>query len=333
MTINEKTYAPAAAPVDLASLEPGLNQDPYPFYQEMRESTPVRPVVLLGLPMWMITRYDEARQALADPRIKHDRRMATPEVREKGPWLFVSEALGFDRYMLATDPPDHTRLRLMVNKAFTPRRVRELRPRIQEIATELVGKFASRGEANLIEEFAYPLPMMVITELLGVPHEDEEKAGIRAWAEAFSSSGAQDPQATYQAFLHTINYFKEFIAEKQREGKHYDDVHDTDLLTALVHVHEEGDRLDSNELLAMVFQLLVAGFETTANMYGNGILALLRHPDRLAELRVNPALLPGAIEEIMRYDSPVKNPWFRFTVEDVPIGGTVIPAEIGRAHV
>ncbi|KAA2265739.1 cytochrome P450 [Solihabitans fulvus] len=312
------------APLDLATLGPAFNQDPYPFYKEMRETGPVREVVLFGLPMWLITRYEEAKQALADPRIKHDRRHATAEVRAKGPWLFATEQLGFDRYMLATDAPDHTRLRKMVSKVFTPRRVRELRPRIQEITDGLIGKFLPRGEADLMEELAYPLPLAVISELLGVPQD--EQSHLRDWAAAFSSVGAVAPEEIIRAFAVTRDYFAEFIQAKQREGLLVEDEHDTDLLTALIHLHDEGDQLDLNELLAMVFQVLVAGFETTANMYGNGGLALLNHPEKMAELIADPSLLPGAIDEMIRYDAPVKNPWMRFSVEDVPIGGTVIPA-------
>lgn len=310
--------------LDLATLEPAYNQDPHQVYRKLRE-VPVRPVVLFGLPMWFVTGYEEAKAALADPRVKHDRVHATPGVRERGPWLFSTEKLGFNRYMLALDPPDHTRLRTMVNKVFTPRRITLLRPRITEIAVELIERARPHGSLDLVEEFSYPLPMTVITEMLGVPQDEDEP--VRAWATAFSSVGAQSSDQIVAGFITGRDYFVEVFKRKQSlVDAGGVDTEKADLLTALAAVHQGSDRLDVNELLAMVFQLLVGGFETTANMVSNGLLALLRHPDQLRLVREDPAVRLNAVEEIIRYDAPVKNPWFRFTVEDVPLGDTVVPA-------
>lgn len=310
--------------LDLGTLEPGYNQDPHPVYRKLRE-VPVRPVVLFGLPMWFVTGYEEAKAALADPRVKHDRVHATPEVRERGPWLFSTEKLGFNRYMLALDPPDHTRLRTMVNKVFTPRRINLLRPRITEIAVDLVERARPNGSLDLVEEFSYPLPMTVITEMLGVPPDEDEP--VRAWATAFSSVGAQSSDQIVAGFIKGRDYFVEVFKRKQAlVDAGGVDTEKADLLTALAAVHQGSDRLDVNELLAMVFQLLVGGFETTANMFSNGVLALLQHPDQLELVRTDPSVRLNAVEEIIRYDAPVKNPWFRFTVEDVPLGDAVIPA-------
>jgi cytochrome P450 len=310
--------------IDLSSLEPGYNRNPHPIYHELRE-LPVRPVVLFGLPMWFITGYEEARSALADPRIKHDRVHATPEVRERGPWLFSTEQLGFNRYMLSLDPPDHTRLKTMVNKVFTPRRVNLLRPRITEIAVELITRAQATGRMEMVEDFAYPLPMTVITEMLGVPPDEDEP--VRAWANAFSSVGAQSKEEIVAGFIKGRDYFVEVFKRKQAEvdaGRV--DPEKADLLTGLAAVHQGTDRLDLNELLAMVFQLLVGGFETTANMLSTGMLALLQNPDQLELVRQRPDLRANIVEEVIRYDAPVKNPWFRFATEDVELGGAVIPA-------
>ena len=311
--------------LDLAALEPGYNRDPYPVYRELR-ARPVRPVVLFGLPMWFVTGYAEAKAALTDPRIKHDRVHASPEVRERGPWLFSTEKLGFDRYMLALDPPHHTRLRTMVNKVFTPRRIALLRPRITEIAVDLIARARPNGAMDLVEEFSYPLPMTVISEMLGVPPDEDEP--VRAWATAFSSVGAQSAEQIVAGFVTGRDYFVEVFRRRQAlvDGAGGVDTEKVDLLTALAAVHQGSDRLDGNELLAMVFQLLVGGFETTANMFGNGVLALLRHPDQLELVRSDPSVRRNAVEEIIRWDAPVKNPWFRFAVEDVPLGDAVIPA-------
>jgi cytochrome P450 len=310
--------------LDLAQFEPEFNRDPYPLYKELREQGPARHAVIYNLPVWLVTRYAEGRQALADPRLKHDRKHATAEAREKGPWLFVTEALGFDKYMLASDPPDHTRLRKMVNKVFTPRRVEALRPWIQQITDDLIREFLPKGQADMVDELAYPIPIMVITELLGVPEGD--RPDVRRWAEAFSSSGASDPAAVVDGFTNMKNYFAE-LSERKRAKIQSGDRSEGDMLASLIATKEEGlQELDANEVLAMCFQILVGGFETTANMISNGVLALLQHPDQLAALRADLSLIPNAIEEMIRYDAPVKQPWFRFTTEDVPIGDVVVPA-------
>lgn len=312
-------------PLDLAAFEPEFNRDPYPLYAELRTVSPVRSAVVYGVPVWLITRYAEAREALADPRFKHDRVHATEQTREAGPWMFLTEKLGFDRYMLASDPPDHTRLRRVVNKVFTPRRVEALRPWIQELTAETFDRFLPAGRVDVIEEVAYPVPIMVISQLLGLP--DADRDDVRRWAESFSSAGALDPSRMLSGFLSMREYFENLIARRTAQIEAGAGVGaDADMLTAMIAVRDEGERLDANELLAMAFQILVGGFETTANMIGTGVLALLQHPDQQAVLRAEPGLVPNAIEEMMRYDAPVKQPWFRFTTEDVPVGDVVVPA-------
>ena len=190
---------------------------------------------------------------------------------------------------------------------------------------DLIERTRPNGAMDMVEEFSYPLPMTVITEMLGVP--PDEDAAVRAWATAFSSVGAQSREQVVAGFIQGRDYFVDVFRRKQAQvDVSAVDTEKVDLLTGLAAVHQGGDRLDVNELLAMVFQLLVGGFETTANMFSNGMLALLRHPDQLELLRADPSLRLNAVEEIIRYDAPVKNPWFRFAVEDVPLGDAVIPA-------
>jgi cytochrome P450 len=282
-------------------------QDPYAVHARLRAQRPVTPVVMPGgMPAWMITGYAEARAALADPRLsKH-----MPGWRPEPDSIFAA----LDLHMLNSDPPDHARLRRLVNKAFTPRRVEQLRPRIAAIATGLLDAMADRSEVDLLASFAFPLPITVICELLGVPAVDRDD--FRTWS-ATVVSDTSAPEVFQAHATAMLSYFTALLAAKRREPC-------DDLLSALIAARDEGDRLSENELMSMAFLLLVAGHETTVNLIASGMLALLLHPVELARLRADPALIGGAVEELLRYVNPVNNATFRCAAEPVEIAGVRI---------
>ncbi|MDT7579136.1 MAG: vitamin 1,25-hydroxylase [Pseudonocardiales bacterium] len=285
-------------------------RDPYPTFALLRAEAPVRRVDLADGPVWLVTRYDDVRAALGDPRLsKNWRYLLPPEARATAPG-------DQDPMMLLRDPPDHTRLRTLVSRSFTARRIAALRPRVAEIAAELLDAVPVDAPFDLMAHYAFPLPVQVICELLGVPLADRDRFG--AWSRVLidqsSPADAQDADTQLHAYL------AELIARKRAEP-------DDALLSALARVADEsGDRLSELELVAMATLLLIAGHETTTNLVGNAVLALLTHPDQLALLRARPELMPRAVEEFLRFDGPVWNATYRFTTEDVEIGGVTIPA-------
>jgi cytochrome P450 len=281
--------------------------DPYSVHARLRASRPVTPVVLPGgMPAWLITGYAEARAALADPRLRKN----MPDwQREPGT---VSGVLGL--HMLDSDPPDHGRLRRLVNKAFTARRVDGLRPRITAITAALLDDLAGRREVDLLAAFAFPLPLTVICELLGVPVADQDD--FRAW----TATAVADTSPAELARAHAeamTSYLVELIAAKRREPA-------DDLLSALITARDDADGLTEAELVSMIFLLLVAGHETTVNLIASGLLALLLSPGQLVRLRAEPALIGGAVEELLRYVNPVSNATFRCAAEPVELGGVCI---------
>jgi cytochrome P450 len=299
------------------TLEESFLQDPHAVYDLLRKQAPAHKVRLpFGTDAWMVTRYEEARAALADPRLSKD--MARADEFWMRAYDNVSEEVAetFDRalsaHMLNADPPDHTRLRKLVNKAFTARRVEALRPRIEEITEDLLAEMAKQEEVDLLEAFAFPLPITVICELLGVPVEDRED--FRKWSALILSDTGDEASASRQM----AGYLRDLI-ERKRAGT------GDDLLYALLQARDDDDRFSEHELIAMVFLLLVAGHETTVNLIGNGVLALLRNPSQLELLRSDPSLLPGAIEEFLRYDGPINLATFRWTIEPVQLGPVEIP--------
>jgi cytochrome P450 len=297
-------------------LERSFVRDTRSVYEMLGTDAPPRPVIMPdGVPGWLVTRYTEARALLDDRRLSKDHARAA-ELFPDG--LAAGHRTPLGAHMLNADPPDHTRLRKLVNKAFTSGAVARLRPRVEEITDELLAGTAAAmtadGEADLLETLAFPLPVAVISELLGVPHSDRER--LRAWSRAFTSGAPAE--ATWRAYQEADTYLRSLVAAKRDEPAE-------DLLSDLVRVSDEGDRLSEDELVAMAFLLLVAGHETTVNLIGNGVLALLRHPDQLAALRADRSLLPGAVEEFLRYDGPLHMATVRFTTEAVPVGDVLIP--------
>jgi cytochrome P450 len=315
-------------PLDLETLEPAFSANPYPVYDRLRRSSPVRRVLLQGLPGWLVTRYEDVKQALADPRLSTDVRKANPAACAAAPWLGGDVALGLGRHMLNSDPPDHTRLRQLVSRAFTPARIEALRPRIERIADDLIAEFLPRGRADLVDEFAVPLPCIVIMELLGVPTED--RRDFRRWCD-LAAVEPEDPAQAYSAFVSIREFLSSLIARRSRELAGGTDA--GDLLSALVAIRDEGRgqaddaaRLTDEELLSMAFLLLIAGLETVADLIGNGMLALFRSPDLMAALRHDPSLVEAAVEEFLRADGPVEVAIWRFATTDVELGGVTVPS-------
>jgi len=286
--------------------------DPYSAHARLREQHPVAQVIMPGgTPAWLVTGYAEARAALTDPRL-----LKLPKGWRPDP---ESVLAALDLHMLNSDPPDHERLRKLVNKAFTARRVEQLRPRIIAITAELLDDMSRRDEADLLASFAFPLPITVICELLGVPVTDRDD--FRAWS-ATIVADTVSPEVFQAHATAMTGYFRGLLAARRREPA-------DDLLSALISARDETDKLSENELLSMAFLLLVAGHETTVNLIASGTLALLLHPGELARLRADRSLLGAAVEELLRYTSPVNDATYRFTGEPTEIGGVPIgPGEV-----
>ncbi|MET7434773.1 MULTISPECIES: cytochrome P450 family protein [Streptomyces] len=304
-------------PVLLPYGDPAFVADPYPLYRRLREEGPVRCAIIAGgLDAWLVTRYEDGLAALSDPRLSSDVRDASdPRLVEQLPEFERESMLST---MLRSDPPDHTRLRRLVSKAFTARRIAELRPRIQEITDRLLDAVLPAGRAELVADFALPLPVTVISELLGVPVDD--RYDFQRWTDAMLVRGEKmpDPVVVDEAWQQMRAYVtKHLEAKRARPGD--------DLLSALINAHDQEQRLSHDELIAMTFLLLVAGYITTVNLIAGGIAALLTHPDQLTLLRENPELLPDAIEEFLRFDGPVSPGIARFAREDVEIAGVRVP--------
>ncbi|MEV6138688.1 cytochrome P450 [Nocardia sp. NPDC051990] len=303
-----------------------FRNDPYPVYAQLRAESPVHRVSgPMGLEVWLVTRYDDVRAALSEPRLSKDPRNAPPWMRDLG--LVTEDGGRIGQNMLASDPPDHTRLRTLVTKAFTRGRIDGLRPRIQQIADGLIDAWADEVEVDLIAGLAFPLPITVICELLGVPAAD--RYSFRTWTQALTAPPLTPDglQLLRRARANINEYLIDLIAHRRSRTEATGGIDDQpDLVSALISAADEQDRLSEQELLGTLQLLLVAGHETTVNLIGNGTLALLCHPDQRALLQAEPELLPGAIEELLRYDGPVERATPRFAIEDITLAGTPIPA-------
>lgn len=280
-------------------------RNPHIFYAQLRSAEPLHYVE--GINAWLTTTYEDALFVLKDPRFTKDRKKVFPPQQEEHSSIQAS----IFQNMLTVDPPDHTRLRRLVSKAFTPRMIEQLRPRIQQITDELLDAVQDQGQMDLIMDFAYPLPITVICEMLGIPAKDRKP--FRAWTQMIVNM-QEESVAGMEAFLH---YIETLLAEKRAHPGN-------DLASGLVQVEENGDQLSENELISMIFLLILAGHETTLNLIGNGTLALLEHPEQIGLLRADPSLLPTAIEELLRYTAPVSLSDERWASEDIPLHGKVI---------
>jgi cytochrome P450 len=290
-------------------------EDPYPRYRHLRETAPIYfSPVLRG---WILTRYSDIVRVLQDPRFSVDRRQS--KMFQKLDLLAaLSPDFGAAVYtsLLMQDPPNHTRLRRLVNKAFTPRVVEQQRAAIQAVVDELLDRVKVRGEMHLVADLAYPLPVTVIAQMLGVPADDQ--ARFKEWSDTLTvlldplqSEGGMAPAE--RAFAELSVYMREVFAARRRQPRN-------DLISSLVNVEEHGQTLTEAELMSLVMLILGAGHETTTNLLGNAVLALLRHPDQRRRLQADPSLIRSAVEEFLRFDSPVQLT-DRVAKEDVEIEG------------
>lgn len=324
------------------SHELGWPADPFTAYARARGGTPVLETRLpSGRKVWVITGFADAKAALADPRVSTDGRRFLRRWwgrSSEGDVLATQVAEGLERstsgsgddaggteletslaeHMLSTDPPDHTRLRGLVSQAFTITRVEALRPRVEEIATGLLDRMEGRQEAELIADFAFPLPIQVICELLGVPLADELQ--FRDWFRAMIATGPieQTRPRAQRAALEVAGYLSGLLAAKRAAPS-------DDVISGLIAARDGDQVLSESELMSTVFLLLLAGHETTVNAIGNGVAALLDHPDQLELLRARPELVPPALEELLRYDGPVHHPMLRFTTAPLRVGDVTVP--------
>ncbi|MFE9823009.1 cytochrome P450 [Streptomyces sp. NPDC005791] len=296
--------------LDLGALGDDFIRDPYPVYAGLRARGPVHRVrIPEGAEAWLVVGYEAGRALLADQRLSKDWRKASPTLGVRKVSVGTS--------MLGSDAPAHTRLRRLVAREFTARRMEQLAPRVQEMTDDLLDSMlAGRGRsADLVEALSFPLPMAVICELLGVPSLDRQ--AFREWSNTAVSS--LDAEARGEATAAMTTYLGDLITERRAAPG-------DDLMSALIHTSDDdGDRLSAEELIGMAWLLLVAGHETTVNLISNGALSLLNHPDQLAALRADFALIDNAVEETLRYEGPVETPTYRFTTEPLDVAGTVIP--------
>jgi cytochrome P450 len=293
----------------------------YETFALMRDEDPVfcQPGLDGETPIWFITRHDDVVSVLLDDeRFVRDPRLALPPELMEAIASGMPESFAFvDQHMLNRDGDDHRRLRRLVTKAFTPRMVEQLRPRIVEIADDLLDAVAARGSMDIVEEYAFPLPITVIAELLGIPADDRDS--FRRWSNAVVTPAfGPDALAEFGALMADFVAYLHALFEQRRADPR------GDLVSALIQVREGGDSLSEQELFSMVVLLIVAGHETTVNLIANSVLALLEHPEQLELLRGEPDRIPDAIEELLRFDGPVERALPRWAAADVELGGHTI---------
>ena len=306
-------------PTGLFSQE--FTTNPFPLFTQLRSKGAV---VAIPVPpgsgissLWMVTRLEEAVQVLKNQLFTVDpSTIWHGDDQHSAPQNPVGLGGLLGQSMIAVDEPDHRRLRSLVSKAFTPRYIQSLRPGIQQIADDLLDRVQDRGHMDLVNEYAFPLPINVISNMLGVPAEGQ--ALIREWSELFSGGGAARQDSSRLMITRTFaEYLLKVIAEKRAHP------HD-DLISQLVQIEEAGDRLDEGELLSMIALLIFAGHETTSNLIGNGTLMLFDYPDQMQRLKADLGLVPAAVEEFLRYNGPVLAPAPRYATEDVILAGQQI---------
>ena len=293
-------------------LLPEVKENPYPYYTYLREHAPAYQIE--GLGFWALSRYDDVDYVLKNPNLFSSATFLASMIGDLNP---VPEAPS----LVSCDPPDHTRLRKLVNKAFTPRIIRSLESRIREVAQELVGQLAGKSEFDLVYDLSSPLPVIVIAEMLGVKPED--RADFKRWSDDIVLATnrmftAEDEKRIRESIAEFRVYFQDVITERRKEPRE-------DLTTALIQAEEEDQKLNEWEVLSLLTLLLVAGNETTTNLIGNMMLALLGHPEQMEKLRADPSLIPNAIEETLRFDGPVQG-LVRQLTQDVEIAETTLPA-------
>ncbi|MFJ3881042.1 cytochrome P450 [Streptomyces sp. NPDC090077] len=295
-------------------LQGELVEHPHAVYERLRRTAPVSRIAGTdGLPAWLITRYDDVRAALADPRLSLDKKNAA-----EGGYRGLALPPALDANLLNMDPPDHTRIRKLVGRAFTPRRVEQLRTPIRATADHLLDALGTAGTADLVAAYAAPLPIIVICDLLGIP--EDRRPDFRSWTDALVVPDPDRPAAAKEAVVAMLGFFTELMAHKRARPA-------DDLLSDLIAVRDgEGDHLSEDELMSLAFLILFAGYENTVQLIGNAVHTLLQHPEQSELLRKDPSLIPAAVEELTRYEGPVLLAIRRFPTEDVTIAGVTIPA-------
>jgi cytochrome P450 len=300
---------------------PEFHANPYPTYQRLRTEDPIHQ----SFGTWILTRYTDVKAVLRDPRFCS---VPIPKRIKDKSHYFEQQQRGLrtlaqmtSKFFFYLDPPDHTRLRGLVSKAFSSKVVEHMRPQIQEIVDELICKVRDTGVIDIILDLSCPLPVLVISKMLGVPAKDSSK--LAKWSNELSH--IIDPLVSLEAYdqLNQVagefaDYFRGLIVEREKRPKE-------DLISALITARDEGDKLNDDELLSVCMLLFVTGEETTVNTVGNGMLALLRHPDQMELLKRKPTIIQSAVEELLRYDSPVQQT-ARIATENVEIGGRTIRA-------
>ncbi len=299
---------------------PQFRQDPYPTYANLREHEPITLLenTTMGLGRaFLVTRYDDVVTILKDTRYSSDMRKVGDTSQSK--WWMPKALTTFQNSMILVDDPDHRRLRDLVHKAFTPRMLQDMNGVIENVTDELLEKMAKKGSVDLIEDFALPIPLTVISDMMGVPHKDRHK--FHKWMGTFLEiTGGSKLQMIGKAsnVFQLYRFFKGLIKLRRKDPQ-------DDLVTALVQAEQDGDRLNEDELIAMIFILLLAGHETTVNLIGNGTLALLENPDQLHKLQNQPELIDSAVEELLRFTNPVEQIAPRYNLEEVELSGQKIP--------
>ncbi|MEV7681565.1 cytochrome P450 [Streptomyces sp. NPDC088341] len=287
---------------------------PYDVFRDLRTASPVHRITGTdGQPAWLVTRYDDVRAALADPRLSLDKAHA-----REGNYRGLALPPALDANLLNMDPPDHTRLRRLVGRAFTPSRVEQLRTPIRAAAGRLLNALGAQGTTDLIAAYAAPLPITVICELLGIP--ESHRRDFRSWGSALIAPDPHRPQAAKEAVVAMMGFFRELMAHKRRSPA-------DDLLSDLIAVRDaDDDRLTEDELMSLAFLILFAGYENSVQLIGNAVLALLQNPDQMAFLRKDLSRIPAAVEEFARYEGPALLAIRRFPTQNVAIGDVTIPA-------
>ena len=309
--------------VDYDPRRPEVIADPFPVFQELREQAPLYRSSVLG--GWVLTRYDDVKLAISDRRFSADRmRPFFAQLPVSSQTAYATLRDSISRWAVFHDPPEHTRLRGLMNKAFTARAIERLEPRIRILIDRLLDQVVDDGEMDLIADLAYPLPASVILDMLGLPCDDLDR--IKVWSDElalFVGSSVNTPDK-YQRATDSITAMNEYFRAAIQRRRH---TPGDDLLTALLAAQEQGDLLSDDELVATCVLLVFAGHETTTNLIGNGILALLRHPAELARLRNEPGLMPLAVEELLRFDGPAASV-VRIATEEILLHGqTIRPGE------
>jgi cytochrome P450 len=315
MSAPEAAMGWVAGDLDYNPFLPAFHRDPYPFYRRLREADPVH----WNPPgIWVLTRHADAVAMLRHPRMSSD-------FRNSDLYEAFRQMQGIDPStertpsMLFRDPPDHTRLRGLVTKAFTAKRIEDMRPTMQTIVDDLLDAALERGDVDLVADLAYPLPVKVICDMLGVPEQDHGRFHVWSKDLVATLDPMVGPEAMNRAMVSGMafdEYFLDLIAKRRRDPR-------GDLLTAMISAEEEGGRLSEEELLTQLVLLLVAGHETTVNLISNGTLALLQHPDQLDRLRNDPGLLKPGVEELLRYYPPVQLTG-RIALQDMEFGGIAV---------